>query len=142
MTDIINTILNKSVTDVVVSRDIQQKGIESFNKIGTDITGSYNKTISDARAFGDNLVNQGSGIVNNTVNQAGHTVRYVDKSLTAVVDNQLDQLFQFGQDIRSDVVDIIELALLTGLSITIIILILYGDKLFDEGLQVGNVKLF
>lgn len=101
-------------------------------KKGEDIVGG----------IGNNLISTTGGAINNFVDATGYSVRMPVKTVSSVIDNQLDNFWQLVLDTKTDIINIIQLGLLLFGAGFITVLILHGNDIMKNGLSLGSVRIF
>lgn len=120
-----------------ISTDINvtaRQGIQSTENVaGSAVEGVTSAIIDTERTVGKT--------VNNIAGEVGHTVKFTAKNVLALADNFQDNGFQVIQDLKSSITDTVQVTIMLGATGLGIVLILYGDKIFDRGFEIGNLEL-
>ena len=127
--------------DIASIIDRTEKDIVELGRQSTEaISKGYEKTVDEVSRTANNFINTSAIAGTNITGDLMHSGRFVAKNTIGALDNTQDNLFQFLTDIRVDIANTLQL---TGIAIGVgfgIFVILYGERVFKNGISLGNVS--
>ena len=100
------------------------------------------KTTQQAQTIVQDTLRGGGRLIDNSIGNVAHTVRFAAKNVVGLIDNTQDHIYSLTQDIRTDVTNTVQIFTIITATGLAAFFILYGDKVLKQGLQVGSFELF
>ncbi|NHZ84289.1 MAG: hypothetical protein GWP19_00220 [Planctomycetia bacterium] len=115
-------------------RDVSEQIDKSRDQIGA---GAYN-----FGAVVQDTARGGMRLVDNSRSDLLYTVRDLKHEGFTMVDSAIDNGAQIIDRQVTNVINTVQGATLLGVGVSVIFLVLYGEKLFEHGIRLGKINFF
>lgn len=126
--DVIQTITGPNIID---------RGIGDVEALGRGVERQFENTLYVVQ----DIERGGIKTVDNARSDMFYTVRDTKSEFLTTVDSAIDNALEITDKHITNLFETIQISALAGFTITLIFLILYGDKVFQNGIKLGNINL-